>query len=311
MNIQQLQYVIAVVETKHFETAANKCFVTQSTLSTMISKFEDEIGIKLFDRKKKPVELTTEGKIIIEQLKSIIKGIQELEELTKEIKGEVKGKLNISVIPTIAPYLLPLFLKEFALKFLDLKIVIKEEPTNEIIRRIKLRELDIGIVSTPIIDSDIIETHLYNEPFVYFNYFSKIKNSITANDIDFEKLCLLDEDHCLRTQIIKLCEIGNSSFLNENNFEYRAGSIDSLIRFVKANKAVTLLPLSASNELSAKDKKHISVFKNPLPYRSVGLITHRHFVKKKLLNSLRDEIVLKTNKTFSFNESKGNKLNPL
>jgi len=208
----------------------------------MISKFEDEIGIKLFDRKKKPVELTTEGKIIIDQLKSIIKSIHELEELTKEIKGEIKGNLSISVIPTIAPFLLPLFLHDFASKFPDLKIVVREETTGEIIRKIKSRDLDIGIVSTPIPDKDIEETHLYNE--------------------------------------------------------------DSLIRFVKANKAGTLLPYLATTDLSINDKNNIRTFKKPVPYRSVGIITHRHFVKKKLLIHLKDEISNKL-KTIPFN-SKNN-----
>eukprot|EP01036_Dinobryon_divergens_P048933 gene48933-65614_t len=123
----------------------------------MISKFEDEIGIKIFDRKKKPVELTAEGQVIIEQLKVIWKNIEQFTELTKEIKGEIKGTLTISVIPTVAPFLLPLFLQDFAAKFPQLVIKVKEQTTGEIIRQIKSRELDIGIISIPVKDKDIVE----------------------------------------------------------------------------------------------------------------------------------------------------------
>jgi LysR family hydrogen peroxide-inducible transcriptional activator len=311
MNIQQFQYIIAVAETKHFETAANKCFITQSTLSTMISKFEDEISIKLFDRKKKPVEVTKEGKLIIEQLKSITKSIQQLDELTSEIKGEIKGSLTVSVIPTIAPFLLPLFLQDFARQFPDLAIVVREEPTKEIIRQLKSRELDIGIVSTPIGDDDIVEHHLYDEPFVFYNAIKTTSKYSKIDELNPENLCLLEEDHCMRTQVIKLCELNKINFTNKLNFDYKAGSIDSLIRFVKANKATTLLPYLSSLDLLSYDKKHISEFSKPIPFRSVGIITHRHFVKKKLLKLLANQIQTKIKKFIPIEIKKGERLDPI
>ena len=284
MNIQQFQYVLAVAETRHFETAASKCFITQSTLSTMISKLEDEINIKLFDRKKKPVELTKEGKLIIEHFKTIIKDIQQLDELTSEIKGELKGNLNI---------------------------VVREEPTKEIIRQLKSRDLDLGIVSIPINDEDITETHLYDEHFVYYNAQKTTSKNSKVEDLNIEKLFLLEEDHCMRTQVIKLCEIKNLNLTTKLNFDYKAGSIDSLIRFVKANKASTLLPYLSSMDLSASDKKHISEFSKPIPFRSVGIITHRHFVKKKLLEKLAAEIQSKITKFIVPKTKNGERLNPL
>jgi LysR family hydrogen peroxide-inducible transcriptional activator len=311
MNIQQFQYVLAVAETRHFETAASKCFITQSTLSTMISKLEEEINIKLFDRKKKPVELTKEGKIIIEHFKTIIKDIQQLDELTSEIKGELKGNLSISVIPTIAPFLLPIFLQDFARQFPNLNIVVREEPTKEIIRQLKSRDLDLGIVSIPINDEDIIETHLYDEPFVYYNAQKTTSKNSKVEDLNIEKLFLLEEDHCMRTQVIKLCEIKNLNLTTKLNFDYKAGSIDSLIRFVKANKAASLLPYLASIDLPSYDKKHISEFSKPIPFRSVGIITHRHFVKKKLLEKLVAEIQLKITKFIVLKTKHGERLEPL
>ena len=311
MNIQQFQYVLAVAETRHFETAASKCFITQSTLSTMISKLEEEIGIKIFDRKKKPVELTTEGKLLIEQLKTIIKDIQQLEELTKEIKGEIKGNLSISVIPTIAPFLLPLFLQDFATQFPDLNIVVKEETTKEIIRQIKSRELDIGIVSTPLNDADINEIELYNEPFVFYDAKNTLLKTTSVTKINMTNLCLLEEGHCMRTQIIKLCEMHKKDFSTNLNFEYKAGSIDSLLRFVKVNKASTLLPYLAQIDFTKNEKNHISEFSPPIPFRSVGIVTHRHFVKKKISGMLQQAIQSKVAILLPNNQLKGKKLNPL
>jgi LysR family hydrogen peroxide-inducible transcriptional activator len=251
MNIHQFQYILALAETRHFENAAEKCFITQSTLSTMISKFEDEVGIIIFDRKKKPVELTSEGVIMIEQLKKISKEIEQLTEITKEIKGEVSGDLSISVIPTIAPGILPLFINDFASKFPNLNIEVKEETTAEIMRQIKSRDLDIGIVSIPLNDKDIREIHLYDEPFVFYDTNSTIANKVDAAHLDVSNICLLDEGHCMRAQILELCNMQTNRLNNQINFKYNAGSIDSLMRFVKANKASTLLPYLSTIDLNA------------------------------------------------------------
>jgi LysR family hydrogen peroxide-inducible transcriptional activator len=179
MNIRQIEYVLAVAEQRHFETAAEQCFISQSTLSTMISKFEEEIGIHIFDRKRKPVEITNEGQFIIEQLRLISKNIDQLNQMVDEMKGVVKGKIKIAVIPTIAPFLLPLFLKEFATQFPELTIEVREHTTQVIIEKLKKRELDLGILSTPLLDDDIEEHHLYDEPFVMFdttgNYRAQLK----------------------------------------------------------------------------------------------------------------------------------------
>jgi LysR family transcriptional regulator, hydrogen peroxide-inducible genes activator len=290
MNIQQIQYVLALAETRHFERAAERCFVTQSTLSTMISKFEDELGLLIFDRKKKPVAITHEGEQLIEQLKKIDREIHSLNEVAQEIKGEMKGNLSISVIPTIAPFLLPLFLSRFAFKFPELNIEVKEQTTSEILRLIKSRDLDIGIISIPIDDEEISEVHLYDEPFVYFDTKTIQANKIQSHDINLSTLCLLEEGHCMRTQILELCDSYEQQLHSMLNFRFLAGSIDSLLRFVRANQASTLLPYLASIDLSPEEKMKISEFEAPIPYRTVGLVVHKHFVKHKILDMLKMEI---------------------
>ncbi|MGB0428983.1 MAG: LysR substrate-binding domain-containing protein [Bacteroidia bacterium] len=311
MNIQQFKYILAVAKTQHFETAAELCYISQSTLSTMVSRFENEIGIKIFDRKKKPVKTTHEGDLIIEQLKSITKEIEQLNELTQEIKGEVKGNLSMAVIPTIAPFLLPLFLQNFAQKFPDLNIEVKEQTTAEIIRNIKLRELDIGIISIPVLDPDIKEVKLYDEPFRFFNATHDDGQKIKSQHLDVNSLCLLEEGHCMRTQVIKLCDLHKKNLKSKLNFEYKAGSIDSLLRFVKANKATTLLPLLSTIDMSTQDQKHLSAFSNPVPFRSVGLVVHRHYVKNQVLKILKSEILEKVGQVMDLDDLEGEMLLPV
>jgi LysR family hydrogen peroxide-inducible transcriptional activator len=311
MNIQQFQYILAVANYKHFEIAAEKCCITQSTLSTMISKFEDEIGFKIFDRKKKPVQLTNEGKIILEQLTIIVNNIDQLKELTNEIKGEISGSLTLSVIPTIAPFLLPLFLQDFAYKFPNLKIKIREETTSEIVRKLKSRELDIGILSVPLNDKEIIEIKLYDEPFLFFDAENEMNEPITFKNIKMKNICLMEEGHCMRTQVLQLCDYDENQLGSKLNFEYKAGSIDSLLRFVKANKATTLLPHLATIDFSDNEKMHLGNFISPVPYRTVGLVVHRHFVKKKLLDVLKQDIIEKITTIISQINMEGERLDPI
>lgn len=298
-----------VAEHKHFELASDKCFVTQSTLSTMISRFEDEIGVQIFDRKKKPVQVTQEGALIIDQLKTITNQVDQLQELVKEIKGEIKGHLRLSVIPTIAPFLLPLFLQDFASKFPGLQIHVTEETTSEIVKKIKSRELDIGILSIPMEDKDLLEIQLYDEPFVYFDAAAENLANKSIKKLNKEALYLMEEGHCMRTQVMKLCEINKKSKVRKLNFEYKAGSIDSLLRFVKVNKANTLLPYLSTINFSTEEISHVSQFSSPVPYRSVGLVVHRHFVKKMILEILRNDIIEKV-KHFLPNKVKGELLMP-
>lgn len=294
MNIQQFQYILAVAEHRHFETSAEKCFVSQSTLSTMISKFEDEIGIKIFDRSVKPVEITKEGEIIIEQLKNITNEINHLNEIVKEIKGEIKGKIIIGCIPTVAPFLLPLFLKDFSNQYPDLTIEVREKTTEEIVRQLKSRELDIGILSSPLKESEIIEEHLYDESFILFDTSNRNSNqTVKIGDLELNNFWLLEEGHCMRDQVLDICELGQAEFNTTANINFKSGSIDSLLRFVKSTKGKTIIPLLSLIDFPESDKKHLRFFAPSIPHRSIALVHHVHFPKKKIFNLLKAEIIQK------------------
>jgi LysR family transcriptional regulator, hydrogen peroxide-inducible genes activator len=290
MNIQQIQYALNLAETRHFERAADRSIISQSTLSTMISKLEDELGILIFDRKQKPVGITAEGEVLLEQFRKVQKELQQLNELVAELKGELKGRLSLSVIPTVAPYVLPTFLHHFAARFPDLEIEVREETTANILRRIKARELDMGLLSLPVNEPELVEHHLYDEPFAYYDANWSGREAVTAAELDISNICLLEEGHCMRNQVLELCNFDDVRLKQVLNFRYKAGSIDSLMRFVKVNKASTLLPWLSVVDLPEADRRHLSHFTAPVPYRSIGLVVHRHFVKNRILYMLREEI---------------------
>lgn len=290
MNIQQFNYVLAVAEHRHFETAAEKCFVAQSTLSTMITRFEDEIEIKIFDRRVKPVELTEEGEAIVMQLKRIKFEIDQLNERIQVLKGEMKGDIKIGCIPTIAPFLLPLFLQNFSRHHPDLFLEVKELTTSEIERRILSRELDIGIVSTPMISGELKKFPIYEEEFVLFDASDKAPKQASIRTLNMNRFWLLEEGHCMRTQVLEICDVAKPQMNTTFNINYKAGSIDSLLRFVKSNEGKTLLPTLAVADFTEEEKQYLQSFQDDIPFRTIGLVVHQHFVKTKVLDGLLEEI---------------------
>tara|TARA_R110002049_G_scaffold294590_5_gene481311 strand:- start:11361 stop:12296 length:936 start_codon:yes stop_codon:yes gene_type:complete len=288
MNIQQFQYILAVVDLKNFEAAADRCFVTQSTLSTMIGRFEDEIGIKIFNRKTKPVSITPEGEILINRLRIILHEIDSLDNVIQDLKGEMKGELRVGIIPTIAPYLLPLFLSTFADKYPNITIVVREMTTPQIQESLKARELDVGILALPIEDNELEEYPIYVEPFLVIDFRDeKTDQKISIDTLDYSKIWLLQEGHCLRSQVYRICELSSQTPKHNVNFEFESGSMDSLLRITKASKGITIIPFLASIDLPESEKTNLIEFMDPVPVRSVGLLTHKHFVKKKLLKELQ------------------------
>lgn len=287
MNIQQFQYVLAVVDSKNFEDAAERCFVTQSTLSTMINKFEAEIEMKIFNRKTKPVTVTQEGQKIIDRLRIIVNELAELNNVVQELKGEMVGELKIGVIPTLAPYLLPMFINQFSEKFPQVKLIVQEMTTEQIKQSLLVRSLDIGFLALPIAHKELNETSLFNEPFLVYDCSGKMKkNPVTSSDIDYSKICLLEEGHCLRTQVTDICSLSKDKHTTNHNFKFESGSMESLLRITESRKGLTILPYLATKNLSANNKQNIVPFKKPKPVRNIGMLTHHFFVKKALKEAL-------------------------
>lgn len=292
MNFQQLEYIVAVDKYRHFLRAANDCCITQATLSMMIKKLEEELEIIIFDRSKQPVVPTETGKEIIAQAKVILKETAYLKQLANDTKQEVKGQIRIGIIPTLAPYLLPLFLYNLLKNYPQLKVKVSELNTNQITEQLENDLLDVGILATPINIEGIKEYPLFYEKLVVFVSDKETtlkKKFILPEEIDVNRLWLLEEGHCLRSQMMNLCELRkkNTDF---GNLEYEAGSIESLLKIVEMNNGITVVPELAVINFDEKQKSQIREFKAPVPVREISLVTYRHFVKTKLLEILATEI---------------------
>jgi LysR family hydrogen peroxide-inducible transcriptional activator len=293
MNLQQLEYIIAIERERHFAKAAEKCFVTQATLSMMVKKLEEELGVQLFDRSQLPVKPTREGEEIIELAKKIVAQTRFIKDYARELKEEVSGELRLVVIPTIAPYLLPLFLKTFQQQFPHLKVHIREMISDEIVVALKRGDADIGILATPLNEREIREYPLfYEEFFPYASESEKLprKKYLLPADINPNHLWLLEEGHCFRDQLLHLCALKKDD--SEGNLlRYEAGSIETLINMVDSSEGITILPKLATERLTPQQREKLKVFAPPKPAREVSLITVKDFPRKKLLRHLK-EIIL-------------------
>lgn len=293
MNLQQLEYIIAVDKLKNFVKAAESCFVTQATLSMMIKKLEDELEVKIFDRSKQPVKTTEVGEKLILQARKIILESKKLKEIVQNEKGIISGELRIGIIPTLAPYLLPLFLKQFMKAYPLVKLIINEFTTDVIMKKLKSADLDAGILATPLHDSSIKEQILFYEKyFLYVNAKEKgfDKTYVLPKDIDINRLWLLEEGHCMRSQILNFCTLKKQKE-SEEQFHYNAGSIETLKNMVDTNFGMTIIPELATHNLSVSQKKKLRTFKSPEPVREISIVTHREFLKASLIQSLT-EIIL-------------------
>ncbi len=306
MTFVQLEYIVAVDTYRHFASAAEHCFVTQPTLSMQIQKMELELGVKIFDRSKQPVVPTEIGQQLVEQAKRILSEKNMIDELVQIKKGILTGELKVGIIPTLAPYLLPLFIQQFTSKHPQVRLIVSELTTEKIISGLKESRIDVGILVTPLNETGIKEHVLfYEELLVYVSKNNPVYNKtfVLPQDIDPNKLWLLEEGHCFRSQILNLCElrkVGRGS----NNFEYEAGSFETLRRMVELNDGITVLPQLATFDLNSNQQQLVRQFRRPAPMREVSMVVHRDFVKKRLIDVLKTEIMDSVPDKIRLNKSK-------
>ncbi len=291
MTITQLQYVLAVAEHKNFTLAAEKCFVTQPTLSMQVQKIEDELQILIFDRSKKPIQVTEIGQKIITQAQNIVNEADRIQDIVDLQKGFIGGDFRLGIIPTIMPTLLPMFLMNFTKKYPKLHLIIEELNTDEIIARLKNGHLDAAIAATPLQDDKIKEIVLYFEPFVAYipkNQFVESKKEITIEDLNIDEILLLQDGHCFRDGILNLCK--TSIQKHKNHFQIESGSFETLIKLADEGLGTTLLPYLHTLDLKEKDQKKLYHFVEPKPAREVSLIFSKTALKSHIIEALRSTI---------------------
>ena len=290
MTITQLNYVLAVAEFKNFTIAAEKCFVTQPTLSMQIQKLEEELEVKIFDRNKKPIQVTEVGKKIVEQAKNIVNEADRIQDIVEQQKGYIGGDFKIGIIPTVMPTLLPMFLNNFIKKYPKINLVIEEHTTDEIINRLQKGQLDAAIAATPLNEPELKEIVLYYEPFV--GYFpERYRNNLTEltpDDLNLNDILLLQDGHCFTNGILNICKA--SKLEPSHRFELTSGSFETLIGLANEGLGVTFLPYLHTLKLRENDKKHLIEFRDPKPSREISLIFPKNELKIHIIDALKSTI---------------------
>ena len=286
MTIAQLKYLLAVAKYLNFTKASQQCHVTQPTLSMQIQKLEDELGVLIFDRNKKPIKVTEIGQKIIDQAKTIVNESARINDLVQQEKGYIGGLYRLGIIPTIVPTLLPMFLKNFIKKYPDVQLEIVEIPTGQMIEQILEGKIDAGIAATPLEEERIVEKPLYYEPFIGFipeTHRLFEKQFLEEQDLDVKDILLLDEGHCFRDNILNICRMKNA---DPHVFDLNIGNFDTLIKLSKDGLGMTLLPYLQTEDLCPAEKKYLRNFKKPEPAREVSLIHSKDIFKKNITEAL-------------------------
>ena len=292
MTLQQLEYILAVNQFRHFAKAAEYCRVTQPTLSAMIQKLEEELDTRIFDRSQQPVCPTPVGIHIIEQAQNILVQANRIKNIIEEEKHSLTGTFKLGILPTVAPYLLPRFFPQLMKKYPDLDIRVVEMKTNDIKKALQTGEIDAGIVASLAGMEELQQTPLFYEQF--FAYVSRedalFNNEvIRTSDLNGEQLWLHDEGHCFRDQLVRFCQMKSA---RASQLAYHLGSMETFMRMVESGKGVTFIPELAVLQLGDAQKELVRSFAIPCPTRQVVLLTNKNFIRHTLLEVLVKEIKL-------------------
>lgn len=292
MNIQQLEYLIAVDKFKHFGKAAQACFITQPTLSAMIQKFEDELDVKVFDRTTHPIRTTDVGVQIIDQAKKVIDSVNELRNKADLLNNVLGGKINLGIIPTVSTYILPAEIFDFLQKNPKVEMSVKEITTENVIKGLKSGELDAGIIATPYdAASEFYQEFLFNEELMIYTSDPKYKKDtyVIPEELDVDKVWLLEEGNCLRTQFENICKLKENS-MKPKNLEFVASNINTLIQMVDKVGGISIIPELAQSQLSKEQNDKIVRFRKPFPFREISIIYYKPTYKQKIIDELSESI---------------------
>ena len=266
MTIVQFQYILAVAQYKNFSVAAEKCFVTQPTLSMQVQRLEEELDVLIFDRSKKPIRVTEVGEKILKQAESIVNESERIKSIIAQHKGFIGGRFRLGIIPTVAPTLLPMFLNNFTKKYPKVELHVEEMTTRECVRELSEGSLDVAIVATPLGEKNLVERPLYDEPFVAYipndRYQLKEKQKIKVSDLSPKDMLMLEDGHCFRDSVLNICQELNNHDRHKQSIpiEIKSGSFET------------------------------HYFEEPSPAREISLLYHRNELKINIINALYDVI---------------------
>lgn len=286
MTLTQLKYLIAVDTHRRFATAAEVCHISQPSLSMQIQKLEEELDLRLFKRDHYPVVPTPAGERIIQQARIVLRESERIHKIARRQKDQLQQHLRLGVIPTLAPYLLPLFITDFNEQYPDIKVSVSELPTNELLEMLKREQIDAGLMVTPAEEDHIEEQPLFYESFVVYlsnDHPMAAKKEIGLKELDLDQVLLINDIHCIRSQVINLCRDNTES---TQSMDYSAGSIETLKRIVELKKGITVLPELSTLDFDKTERSRIRKFKAPSPVREVSLVVNKGHLKNELTDRL-------------------------
>ncbi len=291
MTLQQLRYIVTLEMERHFARAAEKCMVTQPGLTIQLKKLEEEIGIKIFDRSKVPLEPTPLGVDIVEKAKKILREVDTVRDFVIEQKNILKGKMYIGVVATLSPYLIPLCLKNFQRTLPEVEFIISENSTVGLMKALEAGEIDIAMMATPTGNKNLKEFPVFNEPFMAYLPLTDQHTkdpSYILHEHNRKELLILEGEFCYNSQLLDICSLDTSNSLN--NYSYEINSIETLKNMVREGYGFAIVPwLSTLNE-STPDKAICKPFQDPQPIREISLVTSDTFSKKLLLEKMNQTI---------------------
>ena len=286
MNLRDLRYLVALADHKHFGRAAEASFVSQPTLSTQLKKFEDEIGMALVERNPRNVMLTEVGEAVVAKARMILREADEIKAIARRAKDPESGTVRLGIFPTLGPYLLPHIVPNIVARFPKLELILVEEKTEVLLKKLHNGELDAAILALPIHDDTLHAEFLFEESFVLAinkqNKLAKAKR-IKLSDLAEERLMLLDDGHCLRDQALEVCQMAGAG----ERTGFRATSLETLRHMVSANVGMTLMP-ALSVHAPAPSSPNVSLipFVDPAPHRRIAMIWRRTSALTAFLHQL-------------------------
>ena len=281
MNLRDLKYLVAVAKEQHFARAAEKSFVSQPTLSMQIKKLEDELGVQIFERSQKNFLVTKVGKEIIKKAEVILREAEEIKNIAQNSKDPFSGELRIGAFPTLASYFFPKVIGKISKKFPQLKLLLIEEKTEELLRKLQNGEIDAAFIAMPVLNETLLSQKIFEEDFllaVPSNHALAKKKKIESKDLKGQSLMLLEEGHCLRNQALEACSM-LGAFEQQ---DFRASSLETLRQMVISGAGITLMP-----KIAVRTEDKISYIKiDHAPKRTIGLYWRKSSTRKSLIEEI-------------------------
>jgi LysR family transcriptional regulator, hydrogen peroxide-inducible genes activator len=290
MTLTELRYVVALAQERHFGRAAQKCFVTQPTLSLALAKLEDELGVKLFERNKNEVLLTARGQAIVEQARRVLDEVGKIQHLARNGHDQLAGALRLGVIPTIGPYLLPDLVPILRKRAPAMPLNIEENLTGTLAPMLREGELDVVIIALPFALPGVKTQVVYEEPFsvvVPEGHRWQGRKSVKPSELSEENLLVLNNGHCFREQVLEACPGQSNTALPEG----RAGSsLETIRNMVASGLGVSVLPASALTPKYASKLLKVVPFNAPVPSRKVAIAWRASFDRPAAVEAMAEAI---------------------